>query len=155
LFIAKSISRLNFFVRYFLKTSIFRTDTNYRRLGAWEINKSITIPPNVKLKEYIPNLLKSDIFAELVNEHKIKLFIVGSAYDGGTYNENKIFEIYIIDAKSKTITKQLTVRWASTLGPGGLGADSSYDIRINSCSKVYKTILTKAKHEIENILERK
>lgn len=126
---------------------------NYRKVGVWEINKSINIPPTIELKNYIPELLNSDMFAELVNKHKIKLFIAGSAYDGGMYNEDKIFKIYIIDAKSKTIAKQLTIRWSSS--HYGVGADSSYEITINSCNKVYKTIIAEAKHEIESILHQK
>jgi hypothetical protein len=126
---------------------------NYRMVGPWEINKSLSIPTDIELKKFINKLLKSDIFIDLVNKYNIRLLIAGSAYDEGIYNKDKIFTVFIVNAKSKTIAKQLTIRWSSSFY--GIGGESSYEIITSSCQKVYKTILSDAKLEIERILQQK
>ena len=124
---------------------------NYRVLLPWTVNKDISVPPDMKIEDFVNNTINSEIFSDFVSKHNVSLFIMGSAYDGGTFGERKSFHVYIIDAKAKTIVRHCKTTWISKKARH----DNVTDLIVSACNKVYRKMMKKAGHDIENILGRK
>ena len=117
----------------------------------WTINKEISVPPDIKIEDFINNTINSKMFSDFASKHNVRLFIMGSAYDGGSYGESKRFHVYIIDAKAKAIVRYCK----KTLTSKRSRHENVGDLIIAACNKVHRKMMKKAGHDIENILGRK
>jgi hypothetical protein len=128
---------------------------NYRVIGPRSIAKHITLPSIMKIDDFADSLLKTEVFADMVDNENIKLVILGSVYRASKVGDRTTYEIAIVDAQSKTVVKQLTTSWkldrkyTEEAGQKQTAQYVSYQ-----CNKVYKAIMKNAKREIENILQK-
>lgn len=120
---------------------------NYRVIFPRTLRNEVAMPSG-KLEDVVNGLMESEMFNDVIRNHNIRVLIAGSVYDDGYIGQDKISEIVIIDAKSKSITKKLSIRWASF-------RDMSFSsLYTGLCNHVYKNIIKKTKDDIDSILKK-
>jgi hypothetical protein len=120
-----------------------------------EIDNEITVPTHVKIEEFVNDTINSKVLDDLITKYNINLFIAGSAraYGRTTRGEKFTvkFDIFIIDGKSKAVAKKFDKSWS----PVRDYKDARDLLILHACSSVYKTLMKKAKDDIEKILTKK
>lgn len=128
---------------------------DYRVILPSRIDNEITVPTHVKINDFVNDTINSKVLDELITKHNINLFIAGSARaDSRTIRGDRFtveFDIFIIDGKSKAVVKQIHKTWSPTRDYKGERAL----FILHACGSTYKTLMKKAKDDIEEILTQK
>jgi hypothetical protein len=128
---------------------------DYRVILPSRIDNEITVPTHVKINDFVNDTINSKVLDELITKHNINLFIAGSARaDSRTIRGDRFtveFDIFIIDGKSKAVVKQIHKTWSPTRDYKG---EKALFI-LHACGSTYKTLMKKAKDDIEEILTQK
>ncbi len=128
---------------------------DYRVILPRTIYKEIAIPNEAKIEDFVKDTINSKVFDDMVTNHNIKLCIAGSALcrrkSSQSDPHSAYFDIFIIDVKSKAVVKQFRATWYSSRPYKG----EKYLYILNACKSAYKTLMKKAKHDIEKILTKK
>lgn len=128
---------------------------DYRVILPRTIYKEIAIPNEAKIEDFVNDTISSRVFDDLVANNNINLCIAGSALcrrrSSLSEPHSAYFDIFIIDVKSKAVVKQFRATWHSVRPY----KDEKYLYILHACKSAYKTLMKKAKHDIEKILTKK
>jgi hypothetical protein len=126
-----------------------------RVIGPRAIERQITLPTIMELDVFTESLLKSQTFAEMVDNENISLVVLGSLYRASRKGERTTYEIAIVDSKSKKVVKRLKTYWKLDRDyKEQPGQKQSGEYVSHQCKKVYKEIMENANKEIISILQK-
>ncbi len=78
-----------------------------------EVMKYLSLSNIDSLENSIHNIVRSPLLRDLIDQHNVKLIILGSIYDDGYVGETKTFKTYIIDTEKQLVACKSTCYWSS------------------------------------------
>lgn len=144
----RKIARFNFRLPSYIGQMFTIDFPKYRTVLPWESGKIFKIEKGTNIKESMSTILNSSSFSNYITKHNLNVVFIGYHYDGATVGEDKIFYIYMIDAKKKLLVKEMTIRWTSRRT-----YENEINLLILDCAEyVYEKILSNCTSEMNRLL---